>query len=288
MTIRKVSQPFTFTRLLSSNLQIMEIHSFIEAKYAEQTENFTQSRAFNALEIGTAAREDYDKLIANICRTHLKSPQILAFLYAAAPPKASENLKHNMLEELGLDGSTTPPPEAAPLLANEGNVSHPALLFRLAEAAGFNRAAQKEFEETAQEELRRMASDPIMFGTLKEVALSVLLETTCFEWMLSRTAGRMAAFLEKHRGLNRTSLEWFLHHSEVDIRHAEEGLQAVVDYIEFYEFDTADVEVILDVTFRENVFLKRYFSEMNDVAPPSWRLSGGHLARQTHAVSERS
>jgi len=229
----------------------MNLHSFIEAKYAGQTAEFAESKAFEALESGNAEREDYDKFIANICRTHLKSPQIVAFLYSAAPPSAVENLKHNMLEELGLD---------------ETGVSHPALLLRLAAASGFSEKEQAGLVEAAQEELRRMASDPIMFGTLKEVALSVLLETTCFEWMLSRTAGRIAEFLEKHRGLNRASLEWFLHHSEVDIRHAEEGLQAVVDFIDFYEFNASDVEVILDVTFRENVFIKRYFNELALVA----------------------
>jgi pyrroloquinoline quinone (PQQ) biosynthesis protein C len=151
-----------------------------------------------------------------------------------------------MLEEMGLD---------------EEGVSHPALLFRLAGAAGFDPAARAELERLAQEELRRVVSDPILFGTLKEVALGVLIETTAFEWMLSRTARRMAGFLAEHRGLPREGLEWFYHHSEVDVRHAAEGLRAVADFIEFYEFDPEDTEIIFDVTFRENVFIKRYFSE---------------------------
>ncbi len=226
----------------------MNLSDLIESKYSAQTEDFVQSRAFYSLEKGIAARRDYDKFIANVCRTHLKSPQIVAFLYSAAPPEACKNLKHNMLEELGLD---------------EEGVSHPELLFRLAAASGFDQTAQIELERAAQEELRRIVSDPILFGTLKEVALSVLLETICFEWMLSRTAGRMAKFLGERRGLSRECLEWFHHHSEVDLRHAEEGLQAVVDFVEFYEFDLPDVEIILDVTFRENVFIKRYFSEIS-------------------------
>lgn len=225
----------------------MNLHSLIESEYARQTENFAVSFSFQKLENGAATPKEYNDFIANLCRTHLKSPQIVAFLYSAAPPAAVENLKHNMLEELGFD---------------EAGVSHPALLLRLAAAAGFGRREQIELENLAQEELRRAASEPILFGTLKEVGLSVLLETTSFEWMLSRLAKRMADFLSKYRGLSRESLEWFHHHSEVDIRHAEEGLQAVVDYINYYEFELSDTEIILDVTFRENVFIKRYFGEI--------------------------
>jgi pyrroloquinoline quinone (PQQ) biosynthesis protein C len=164
-----------------------------------------------------------------------------------------------MLEELGLD---------------EEGVSHPALLLELAAAAGFDEPARKQLEHAAQEELRRIISDPILFGTLKEVGLNVLLETTAFEWMLSRLASRMANFLAQHRGLSRESLRWFHHHSEVDLRHAAEGLQAVVDYVEFYGFDLSDVEIILDVTFRENVFIKRYFGEIALAKQAGMRIGG--------------
>ncbi len=225
----------------------MNLHSLIESKYAEQTEDFASSRVFRSLENGSVSRRDYDDFIAAVCRTHLKSPQILAFLYSAAPPAAVENIKHNMLEELGLD---------------EEGVSHPALLFDLAAGIGLDEPAREKLEAAAQEKLRQFVTEPILFGTLKEVGLCVLLETASFEWMLSRLAGRMADFLSKYRGLSRENLRWFDHHSEVDIRHAEESLQAAVDYIEFYEFDLTDVEIILDVTFRENVFIKRYFGEI--------------------------
>ena len=226
----------------------MDLHSLIESKYSEQTENFASSRAFRALENGTVSRPRYDDFIQAVCRTHLKSPQILAFLYSAAPPAAAGNIKHNMLEELGLD--------------EEGATAHPALLFDLAAAIGLDESEREKLESAAAEKLRQFVTEPILFGTLKEVGLSVLLETASFEWMLSRLAGRMADFLSKHRGLSHENLRWFYHHSEVDIRHAEESLQAAVDYIEFYEFHSADVEIILDVTFRENVFIKRYFGEI--------------------------
>jgi pyrroloquinoline quinone (PQQ) biosynthesis protein C len=220
--------------------------SRLEAEYAAQCEAFARSDAFRALEEGRASRQSYDRFIAGVCRTHLKSPQILAFLYSVAPPQATDHIKHNMLEELGLD---------------EAGVSHPFLLLQLMEQAGFNQKARREAEAQAQENLRRMCTDPILFGTFKEVGLGVLLEVTCFEWMLSRLATRIARFLHAHRGLSNGSLQWFTHHSEVDLRHAAEGLDAVVEYLRYYEFDGSDAASILEITFRENPFLKRYFGE---------------------------
>ncbi len=237
----------------------MSILSLIELQYAEQTKDFASSKYFEALENGQATLKEYDDFIFKVCRTHLKSPHILAFLFAVAPPAASENLKHNLLEELGLDA--------------EEAVSHPALLLELAAAASFDERTQRNLEWAAQEELRKIISDPILFGTLKEVGLNVLLETIAFEWMLSRLARQIANFLAKHRNLSGKSLEWFHHHSEVDIRHAEEGLEAVVEYLNYYEIDLSDVEIILDITFRENVFIKRYFGEIA-VAAQAGMLSG--------------
>lgn len=106
-----------------------------------------------------------------------------------------------------------------------------------------------------------MCTDPILYGTFKEVGLGVMLEVTCFEWMLARLAGRMARFLNLHRGLTGESLQWFSHHSEVDLRHAEEGLDTVIEYLKYYEFDAAHATSILEITFRENPFLKRYLGQ---------------------------
>lgn len=230
----------------------MSIRALVEAEYAKQTEEFAASRHFQTLENGTAERQAYDEFVARVCRNHLKSPQILAFLYAVAPPSVADRIKHNMLEEMGLD--------------SEG-VSHPGLLVQLAESAGFDGAARLELERLAQEELRRICADPILYGTLKEVGLGVLLETTCFEWMLSRLASRIGRFLGEHRELPADGLTWFSHHSEVDIRHAEEGLDSVVDYVAYYEFTPDDLQSILELTFRENVFIKRYFGEGLSLAP---------------------
>jgi pyrroloquinoline quinone (PQQ) biosynthesis protein C len=224
----------------------MLTRSMLEAEYRAQCEAFARSPTFQRLEEGRASRQDYDSFIAGVCRTHLKSPQILAFLYSVAPPAVAEQIKHNMLEELGLD---------------DAGVSHPLLLLRLVEQGGFNPKARRALEAEAQSTLRRMCTDPILYGTFKEVGLGVLLEVTCFEWMLSRLASRIARFLRLHRQLSDASLQWFSHHSEVDLRHADEGLDAVVEYLSYYEFDAFAATSILEITFRENPFLKRYFGE---------------------------
>lgn len=58
----------------------MLTRSTLEAVYAAQCEAFARSPAFQNLEEGRASRQDYDSFIAGVCRTHLNSPQILAFL----------------------------------------------------------------------------------------------------------------------------------------------------------------------------------------------------------------
>jgi pyrroloquinoline quinone (PQQ) biosynthesis protein C len=228
----------------------MNLRSLVESEYAKQTEGFASTAFFQAIEQGTASRADYDLFVEGVARSHLKSPHILAFLFALAPPSESRKLKLNMLEELGLD---------------ESGVSHPSLLFKLMEAAGFDERRQSRVEREAEEEHARVISSQILFGTLKELGLSVLMETTAFEWMLSRMASRMARALSDHRRLPALSLEWFHHHAEVDLRHAEEGLEGIAAYARSYEIE--DAETILEVTFRENVFIKRYLNKSQVPSP---------------------
>ncbi len=225
----------------------MSIRDHVESEYAKQTEDLASHDAFRALETGKADTKAYNDFIANVCKTHLRSPQILAFLYSVAPPASAEDVKHNMLEELGLD---------------EEGLPHPKLLIKLAQHSGFNEREIKQLEVLAQEELRRMMSEQILYGTIKEIGLSALIETASFEWMLSRLASRMAKFLEKYRKISKEGLEWFSHHSEVDIRHAEEQLDSIVEYVKYYQFDESQFGSILELTFRENVFIKRYFGEI--------------------------
>ncbi len=222
----------------------MAIRSLTESEYAAQTEAFAGSDLFQSLRTGTADREAYDGFIARLYGTHLNSPQIVAFLYSLAPPRVADAIKHNLLEELGRD---------------EVGIAHPDMLLRLAHGAGFDRRACAELTTKSRDELRRMATESILFGTLKEFGLTILLEVTCFEWMLSRMAQPIADLLSKHRGLSQQALVWFTHHSEVDKRHAEEGLDAVLEYANYYEFAESDFRLFLEIVFRENVFLRRYF-----------------------------
>ena len=62
-------------------------------------------------------------------------------------------------------------------------------------------------------------------------------------------------------GLPARALEWFTHHSEVDIRHAEQGLDDLEAYVRYYEFADDEALTIVEMTLRENVFARRYFRD---------------------------
>jgi len=79
--------------------------------------------------------------------------------------------------------------------------------------------------------------------------------------MLSRVAGRIARALANHRGLPAPALEWFTHHSEVDMRHAEQGLADLEAYVRYYEFVDGEALTLVEMTLRENVFARRYFRD---------------------------
>jgi pyrroloquinoline quinone (PQQ) biosynthesis protein C len=223
------------------------LRAAIEARYAASTAELTALAEFQCLARGEAPREAYDTFLANVVRTHLKSPKILAFLYATSAPTASADLLHNMCEELGLE--------------EENGASHPELLRRLAHGAGLG-AALPALEQLAEDDLKAVVVEPLMYGTLRDVALAVLIETIAYEWMLSRTASEIVTFLQAHRGLAPESLLWFAHHAEVDVRHAEEGLDAIVRTVAYHDLPAEDVETIVELTMRENVFIKRYFGEL--------------------------
>lgn len=222
----------------------MTLRRAIEATYHRQVQQFVESDGFQKLIAGHLPQAEINSFIANLCKSHLQSPQILAFLYAVAPPAVAGAIQHNMLEELGLD---------------EAGICHPDLLRQLATAAGFDQAQQQAIAVAAQEQVRSLCTEPLMFGTITELGLSVLLEVTGFEWMLSRLSSQLGQALKTHRGLSTEALQWFYHHSEVDLRHAEEGLDSVVAYVEYYDIEADELETILDITFRENVFVRRYF-----------------------------
>lgn len=226
----------------------MSVRSMIEAHYQRSTDELVSCEDFQRLEAGSAAQDAYDALLMNVVRSHMKSPKILAFLYSAAPAgEATANLLHNMLEELGLE--------------EEDGMSHPDLLKAVARGAGFGDRLP-ELERLADDDLRRVILEPLMYGSLRDVAFAVMVETIAYEWMLSRVSSRIARFLASHRGLTPEALAWFTHHSEVDIQHAEEGLDSLEAYVDYYALGREEVETIVELTMRENVFIKRYFGEL--------------------------
>jgi hypothetical protein len=226
----------------------------IETLFAQQVESLTGSAEFRALERGTAAPGQYDAFIENVARAHLRSPQLLAFLYALAPPAAADDLRHNLLEELGLD--------------EEAGRPHPDLLKDLLAGAGLAHRLPA-LEAEADDDLRRVVVDPLLYGTLREVGLAALTEIVAFEHMLSRVSGRIARALAEHRGLPAAALTWFTHHSEVDVRHAEQGLAHLEAYVAYYDFRPDEALTIVEMALRENVFARRYFRDF--VAPAGGR-----------------
>jgi len=222
------------------------LRSTIETLFAQQVDSFTSSAEFQALESGMAGADQYDAFIESVTRAHLRSPQLLAFLYALAPPAAATDLEHNLLEELGLDGDNGQP--------------HPDLLRALLAGAGLG-CRRALLEAQADEDLRRVVVEPLLYGSLREVGLAALTEIVAFEYMLSRVSGRIARALAEHRGLPAGALAWFTHHSEVDIRHAEQGLNDLEAYVRYYEFVDDEALAIVEMTLRENVFARRYFRD---------------------------
>ncbi len=225
----------------------MSLRSDLETLFARHVSELTECADFQVLESGQAAPEDYTRFIEHVVRSHLKSPQLLAFLFALAPPDVAGNLQHNMLEELGIEEAS--------------GIAHPSLLKQLALGAGLAERLS-ELETLAAADIRQLTVDPLLYSTLKEVGLAALCEITAFEFMLSRVAGRSARALATHHGLSPATLEWFTHHSEVDIQHAEQGLDNLVAYIRYYEFSEEDALTIMEMTLRENIFIKRYFGEL--------------------------
>lgn len=225
----------------------MSLRDRVEALYERLVTEFTACAEFKALEHGAASLEEYDRFLSNVVRAHLKSPQALAFLYSLAPPDAAPRLLHTMLEELGIEVLS--------------DVAHPSMLRELAKGAGLG-PLLPELEEQAAADIRQVVVEPLLYGTLKEVGLAALCEIVAFEYMLSRTARRMATALAACRGLTAETLEWFTHHSEVDVRHAEQGLDDLVAYADYYDFAEDGAFTICEMALGENMFIKRYFGEL--------------------------
>ncbi len=221
---------------------MVSIRPHVEGIYKSHIEELKALPDMAAILSGEASREVYDRFIANVIKTHMRSPQFLGFIFCIAPPKSLEHVKHNLLEEIGVDG----------------HESHPELLKSLAAEAGLTDQLDA-INESSQETIRSVMTDPMMFGTLKEFGLGLMVEVFSFEYMLSRISTPIATALKEHRGLSPEAVEWFTHHSEVDIEHAEEAFVTLDDYVAHYDIDHDDAKTIADMVSRENLFIKRYF-----------------------------
>ncbi len=217
----------------------------VENRFILLVEGLTDDARFSRLISGRASPREYEDFVRNLVRTHLRSPQLFAFLYALAPPAAATDLGHNLLEEMGVGG--------------DDGVSHPDLLRRLAAGAGLGPAALAEVESDAEADLRRLVTGPLLYPALREVGLAALVEIISFEFMLSRVAATLAGALSRHLGFDDESLAWLHHHAEVDIGHAEQGLAAIVAYARHYGIDDGDAVAIVDTALAGNPFLARYF-----------------------------
>ena len=197
-----------------------------------------------ALLSGDMAPGDLREFFRNFIVTHLNSVQILSFLFAVAPREPSDLVKGNLLEEMGLD---------------EGETSHPDMLIDLARGVGFSEEDLVRLRTEADEERRVFGSERAPYESLRDLGLSMLLETVAFEGFLSRASDEIAESMTRHYGLSQQDVRWFTLHGEVDARHAEEGKRTIQGYISYYGFRLVEVEGILAKTFERNVVLKRYF-----------------------------
>jgi hypothetical protein len=210
----------------------------IEPRYAEQVEALTAHPAFRALEDGRATRDEYTRFLARVVRAHIGSTRIVAFLYALAPPAASEDRLQNLLEE----------------------VHHPGLLRQLAHGAGLG-PRLPELEAQADADLRAVVVGPLLYGSLREVGFAALCEVVAFEYGLARIAGRVARALRIHLGLSPAALRWWTEHAEVDGAHAEQGLEELDAYAAEYGLSLADGLALADATLRGHVLVRRYLAE---------------------------
>ena len=224
----------------------MDFRAKVENLYKRAIKEFIDCAEFRALESGNVRKCDYDRFIVNVVRTHLRSPQLLAFLFSVAPPEAYGNVLHNMLEELGIDG--------------KDGTSHSSLLHQLADGASLS-PLMVDLEDRAAEDLRQIVIDPLLYFSLREVGFAALIEIEAFEYMLSRVASRIARALTTYRKLSPAAVEWFTHHARIDIRHAEQGLANLETYVEYYEVGAEQAQTIAEITMRENVFIKHYLGE---------------------------
>ena len=216
----------------------------ITEAFDSATRQFRQSDEYQELVAGSANLEVAREFLRNVFRTHFLSSHIVALCFASLPSTAAEMLRENLLEEMGRSDAEKP---------------HSALLLELAGGVGFS---QSEIDGLITDARRRLAvfcATRVPASTLRELCLAVLLETMSFEFMLSRCSSEIAAALTNHYGFAKPALHWFALHSEVDVRHAEEGVTIIQDYLGFHQAPDDLFEQIARLTLGDNIFARHYF-----------------------------
>jgi L-Ala-D/L-Glu epimerase len=211
--------------------------------FENATREFKESPAYGDLVSGEATAEFVREFIRDVFRTHYLSSHIVALCFASLPSTAAALLKENLLEEMGRSEEEKP---------------HSALLIELACGAGFSPKEIEDLVDDARRQLALFCAIRVPVTTLRELCLSVLLETMSFEFLLSRCSSRIAAALSRHYSIPKPALRWFELHSEVDIRHAEEGLTVIQDYVNFHQISDGMFSQIARQTMGDHVFGRHY------------------------------
>lgn len=228
-------------------------------KYFEQaTEEFKHAAEYRELIGGAAGAAAAREFLRNVFRTHYLSAHILALCFASLPSTAAELLKENLLEEMGRSDHEPP---------------HSQLLLEMARAVGFDQDAINQLIADAQNRVALVCAARVPVATLRELCLSVLLETMSFEFMLSRCSSELANALSDKYAIPPAALRWFELHSEVDIRHAEEAVTVIQDYTEFHQISDALFDQIAGITLGDKLFCRHYF-------PPRSRIMTRSKAHQ--------
>jgi pyrroloquinoline quinone (PQQ) biosynthesis protein C len=180
--------------------------------FEHATLDFRDSPAYRDLVSGEASAKSVREFIADVFRTHYLSSHIVALCFASLPSSAAALLKENLLEEMGRSEEEKP---------------HSALLIKLAQGTGFSEKEIDALVEDARRQVALFCATRVPVATFRELCLSVLLETMSFEFMLSRCSTEIAGALSQHYAIPKPSLHWFELHSEVDLRHSEEGVTVI-------------------------------------------------------------
>jgi muconate cycloisomerase len=208
------------------------------------TRQFRDSDEYQGLVSGRAAPEAAREFLRDVFRTHFLSSHIVALCFAALPSNTAELLRENLMEEMGRSDHEKP---------------HSALLLELARRVGFPQSEIDGLIADARGRVALFCATRVPVATLRELCLAVLLETMSFEFMLSRCSSEIAAALTDRYGFAKSALHWFALHSEVDIRHAEEGVTVIQDYLSFHQISDALFESIAKVILGDNLFVRHYF-----------------------------